>query len=70
MSFRDMGSDSSYIAMSNADAEGNQISVDVQYETTMKFKSENEDGLLFYVSDDQQDQVMSRSRSKLMSRVM
>jgi hypothetical protein len=55
-----MGRDDSYIAMSNLDAAGNQISVDVAYEMTMKFKSENEDGLLFYISDDQQSQVRAR----------
>ena len=52
-----MDRDDSYIAMSNFDASGNQMSVDVAYEMTLKFKSENEDGLLFYISDDQQSQV-------------
>ena len=59
VSFIDMGSDDSYIAMNNVDASGNSLSVDVAYEMTMKFKSENEDGLLFYISDDQQSQVHS-----------
>ena len=40
----------SYIAMPG-------INVDANFQMTFKMKSQNEDGLLFYVSDDQQSQV-------------
>jgi laminin alpha 3/5 len=56
VSFAEGGGGESYLAMPS-------VNVDANFQMTFKVKSENEDGLIFYVSDDQQSQQNAMSVS-------